>query len=309
MPSLALTALQTAYRDGSQQPAGVVNAIYDQLEQRAGDPTWITLVPRETSLTAATRIATDLPLGGVPFAIKDNIDLQGIPTTAACREFAYTPTVSAEVVRRLIDAGAIPIGKTNLDQFATGLVGVRSPYGIPQNPFNPDYIPGGSSSGSAVAVANGLCSFALGTDTAGSGRVPAAFNGLVGLKPTKGLISTRGVVPACRSLDCVSIFTHSCADAATVLAVAAGFDRHDPFSRTTPPPSGAAPWPPRIGVPRADQLEFFGDAESQERFASAVAAWKRLGATVTEIDFDPFRAAAQLLGDITHEHMQEFHRR
>ena len=170
-------------------------------------------------------------LGGVTFAIKDNIDLAGLPTTAACPEFAYTPAVSAPVVQRLIAAGAVPVGKTNLDQFATGLVGVRSPYGVPKNPFGAEYLPGGSSSGSAVAVAAGLCDFALGTDTAGSGRIPASFNNLIGLKPTKGLLSTGGVVPACRSLDCVSIFTRTVADAAEVLAVAAAFDPEDPFSR------------------------------------------------------------------------------
>lgn len=294
---LDIAALQTAYRDQSLLPASVLNEVYERIESRPGDPTWISLVSREQALASAAALSNgpSAPLCGVPFAIKDNIDLAGVPTTAACKEFAYIPTVSATVVQRLISAGAVPLGKTNLDQFATGLVGVRSPYGIPKNACNPDYIPGGSSSGSAVAVAERLCSFSLGTDTAGSGRIPAAFNGLIGLKPTKGLLSTRGVVPACRSLDCVSIFTRTCADAAAVLAVASGYDAEDPFSRPATPPAGAAAWPPRIGIPRADQLEFFGDGESAALFGEAVSAWQRLGAKIVEIDFDPFRQAARLL--------------
>lgn len=294
---LDIAALQAAYRENTLQPEQVLGAIYDRLETSNNDATWIHLVPREEALARlqSTAKTGDAPLRGIPFAIKDNIDLAGHPTTAACEEFAYTPRVSAFVVQKLLDSGAIPLGKTNLDQFATGLVGVRSPYGIPKNTLNPDYIPGGSSSGSAVAVAQGLCSFALGTDTAGSGRIPAALNGLVGLKPTKGLLSTRGVVPACRSLDCVSIFARTCSDAATVLAIAADYDSDDPFSRRALPPGGVAAWPPRIGVPRADQLEFFGDEESEALFAAAVATWQRLGATVVDIDFDPFRQAARLL--------------
>jgi allophanate hydrolase len=234
-------------------------------------------------------------LRGATFAIKDNIDLAGLPTTAACPAFEYTPAASAPVVQHLIDAGAIPLGKTNLDQFATGLVGVRSPYGVPVNPFGTAYIPGGSSSGSAVAVAAGLCDFALGTDTAGSGRVPAAFNNLIGLKPTRGLLSTRGVVPACRTLDCVSIFTRSIADAADVLAAAAAYDPQDPFSRHAEPPVIDETWPARIGVPRASRLEFFGNTDASNLFANAVARWKSLGAKIVEIDFAPFLETAQLL--------------
>jgi len=294
---LEIAALHTAYRDASLQPADVLNGIYDRIEATPDDAIWIDLVPRAEALAQlkSSESKSGAPLQGVPFAIKDNIDLAGVPTTAACKEFAYTPAVSAHVVQRLLSAGAIPVGKTNLDQFATGLVGVRSPYGIPKNAYNPDYVPGGSSSGSAVAVAQGLCSFSLGTDTAGSGRIPAAFNRLVGLKPTKGLLSTRGVVPACRSLDCVSIFARTCADAAAVLAIVAGYDAEDPFSRPATPPTGAAAWPPRIGIPRPEQLEFFGDTESAALFANAVSAWQRLGATLIEIDFDPFREAARLL--------------
>jgi allophanate hydrolase len=212
----------------------VLDAIYRRIAARGDDHVWISLIPRHEAMARATQLAARHtasevlpPLWGLPFAIKDNIDVAEVPTTAACPAYAYIPDDSATVVDRLIAAGAIPIGKTNLDQFATGLVGVRSPYGVPANPFHPAYIPGGSSSGSAVTVATGLVSFALGTDTAGSGRIPAAFCNVVGLKPTRGLIPTVGLVPACRSLDCVSIFALTVEDAATVLSVAAGSDPQD----------------------------------------------------------------------------------
>ena len=271
-----------------------INAIGDRLEERGPDPVWISRLPRAEVVRFA-REGKVGPLAGVPFAIKDNIDLAGLPTTAACPEFAYAPMASAPVVQRLVDAGAIPLGKTNLDQFATGLVGVRSPYGVPVNPFDAAYVPGGSSSGSAVAVAKGLCSFALGTDTAGSGRVPAAFNNLVGLKPTRGLLSTRGVVPACRSLDCVSILARTVADASEVFAVAVAYDPDDPFSRPAAPPACDGTWPPRIGVPRTDQLEFFGDSGAQRLFFRAIDRWRELGAPLVEIDMAPFMAAGRLL--------------
>ena len=269
-----------------------------RLDARGKDPVWISRLCREHVLALAdssARLSEPAPLRGLTFAIKDNIDLAGVPTTAACPDFEYTPTASAPVVQRLLDAGAIPLGKTNLDQFATGLVGVRSPYGVPVNPFGADYIPGGSSSGSAVAVASGLCNFALGTDTAGSGRVPAAFNNLVGLKPTRGLLSTRGVVPACRTLDCVSIFTGSIADSAKVLSIAAAYDPEDPYSRAAVPPVIDESWPPRIGVPRAEQLEFFGNTDAAKLFADSVARWQSLGAKIFEIDFSPFLEVARLL--------------
>lgn len=270
----------------------------DRIDARGKDSVWISRLCREHVLAlsdTATRQPEPASLRGLTFAIKDNIDLAGVPTTAACPDFEYTPSASASVVQRLLDAGAIPLGKTNLDQFATGLVGVRSPYGIPVNPYGPAYIPGGSSSGSAVAVATGLCDFALGTDTAGSGRVPAAFNNLVGLKPTRGLLSTRGVVPACRTLDCVSILTRNIADAAEVLSVAAAYDSEDPYSRPAAPPVIDESWPPRIGVPRADQLEFFGNKAAAELFATAISRWRTLGAKIVEVDFAPFLAAARLL--------------
>ena len=236
------------------------------------------------------------PLYGIPFAIKDNIDLAGHPTTAACPAYAYTPEKSATVVQRLIEAGAIPIGKTNLDQFATGLNGTRSPYGAPGSALNADFISGGSSSGSAVSVAAGLVSFALGTDTAGSGRVPAQFNNLVGMKPTRGLLSTSGVVPACRSLDCVSIFALCSDDARDVLAVAKGFDAADPFSREdSPAPLSSQVAGTRFGVPRREDLEFFGNHAGEKLFSSTLDRVAGLGGVVVEVDLRPFLETAQLL--------------
>jgi allophanate hydrolase len=240
-----------------------------------------------------------LPLYGLPFAVKDNIDVAGLPTTAACPEYAYTPERSAEVVRRLLAAGAVLIGKTNLDQFATGLVGVRSPYGIPENPFDPLIIPGGSSSGSAVAVATGLVSFALGTDTAGSGRIPAGFNNIVGVKPSRGLLSTAGVVPACRSLDCVSVFGLLVEDACAVVDVAKGYDPEDAFSRRDADTMNVAPHVLaggfRFGVPAGGDREFFQDEQARERFLAAIGEMLKLGGHCVEVHFRPFRDVARLL--------------
>ncbi len=232
-----------------------------------------------------------LPLAGVPFAVKDNIDVAGFETTAGCPAFAYTPEVSSAVARQLIGAGAICVGKTNLDQFATGLVGTRSPYGIPRNAYNRDYVSGGSSSGSAIAVAAGLIGFALGTDTAGSGRVPAAFNHLIGLKPTKGRWSTAGLVPACRSIDCITVFTRDVHGARLVDAVLAGFDAEDPWSREL---EDRPVTPHRIGVPRVDQRAWFGDSASEYLYDQAIA---RLGAAaqIVELDIEPLNEAASLL--------------
>ncbi|MDR2165669.1 MAG: allophanate hydrolase, partial [Zoogloeaceae bacterium] len=244
------------------------------------------------------RAPAGLPLYGVPFAIKDNIDLAGIPTTAACPAFARVPGKSATVVDRLIALGAVPVGKANLDQFATGLNGTRSPYGACRNSVHPDYPAGGSSSGSALAVALGLASFSLGTDTAGSGRVPAALNNLVGLKASRGLISTAGLVPACRSLDCVTFFTTSAAEASRLLALTACHDLADAYSRVNPGWNGedafGYPRPGfRFGVPRP--LEFKGSEESAVLFTKALASLEALGGEPVEIDFSPFLEAARLL--------------
>src|SRR5882724_2557763 len=253
--------LLSEYRAGRTSPVQVMERVLDNIERAPQRNAWVTLLPRKRVLAMAqalvSRSPQELPLHGIAFAIKDNIDLAGTPTTAGCPEYAYTPSESAFVVQKLIDAGAIPVGKTNLDQFATGLVGTRSPYGACHNSFDPAYISGGSSAGSAVTVATGLVSFALGTDTAGSGRVPAAFNNLIGLKPTLGTLSCRGVVPACRSLDSVSIFALTADDARRVYAAARGFDPVDAYSI----PAGQLPRAGkleleglRVGLPRPTQL-------------------------------------------------------
>ena len=288
LPDLGVHALRAAYRAGKRDVRQTIEEVLRRVEAAGDDKVWIArasdaeLRAQAAALDARRADLERLPLFGIPFAVKDNIDVAGLPTTAACPGFAYTPETSAEVVRRLVEAGAIAIGKTNLDQFATGLVGVRSPYGVPRNPFNAEYIPGGSSSGSAVAVSSGLASFSLGTDTAGSGRVPAGFNNIVGLKPTPGLFSNEGVVPACRSLDCVSVFALSCADADAVLQVAA-----------EPPVAPAVGKAFRFGVP--EPLEFFGDADYAALYAQAVEKLKELGGTPVAFDYAPFRDAAQLL--------------
>ncbi len=299
LDSLDLTRLRAAYLSGNVRPREVVAEVLGRIERRGDDKVWIDRVPRKELEARAAQLEAQapakLPLYGIPFAIKDNIDLAGRPTTAACPDFAYTPTTSAPVVQRLIDAGAIALGKTNLDQFATGLVGTRSPYGAPANAFDPRYVSGGSSSGSAVAVAAGLASFSLGTDTAGSGRVPAAFNNLVGLKPTLGLLSTRGVVPACRSLDCVSIFGLTVGDTQAVLEVAQGFDADDPYSRVAPGAARGFGARFRFGVPRKSELEFFGDREAEKLYAAALVKLEALGGERVELDFGPFFETARLL--------------
>ena len=293
--SLDIAALTAGYADGTFSVQDVITDVYDRIAAQGEKPVWISLRPREDALARA-QSAPKGPLYGIPFAVKDNIDVAGLPTTCACPEFAYTPCRSATVIERLEAAGAIAIGKTNLDQFATGLVGTRSPYGIPSSVFNKDYISGGSSSGSAVAVASGLVSFALGTDTAGSGRVPAAFNNIVGLKPTKGLISARGVVPACRTQDAVSIFALTAADAARAFSIASNFDPEDSFARSPALRCSrlASPAHVRLGVPSAG-LEFFGDVAAAELYAAAVERARGLGAEIAEIDFTPFQQTAALL--------------
>jgi allophanate hydrolase len=296
--NLDIEFLRQRYRSGALTPAALVA----ELNARIGEDehhVWIRRLTRQEMLAYAKKLERCdpalLPLYGIPFAIKDNIDLAGIPTTAGCPDYAYTPERSATVVQRLIDAGAIPVGKTNLDQFATGLVGTRSPYGACRNSINPEYISGGSSAGSAVSVALGMASFSLGTDTAGSGRVPAAFNNLIGHKPTCGLVSTSGVVPACRTLDCVSIFAGNAGDAATVLEVAQGFDAGDPYSRRPVNAGKTLGSSFRFGVPREDQLEFFGNPVTPQLFRDAINRLQSLGGQPVVIDFAPFLETARLL--------------
>lgn len=299
--SLDIATLRRLYRSGALTPLTLVEGLLARMHGEDSHRVWISRLDVDTLRDYARKLEgrgiDSLPLYGIPFVIKDNINLAGLPTTAGCPEFAYTPSRSATIVQRLIDAGAIPLGKTNLDQFATGLNGTRSPYGACRNAFDPDYISGGSSSGSAVAVALGLASFALGTDTAGSGRVPAAFNNLVGHKPSCGVLSTRGVVPACRSLDCVSIFALTAEDAERVLAVAAGFDAEDEYSRPLEPHGfdfgRAANF--RFGVPMEKDLEFFGNAEAARLFVGAVERMQSLGGTPVETDLAPFLETARLL--------------
>jgi allophanate hydrolase len=301
--SLTIPALRDQYLSGKLTPENVIESIYERIAADAAPGVFIELAPRALVLSAARRLGTvtpdKSPLWGIPFVVKDNIDVLGFNTTAACPMFAYTPTKNATVVQKLLAAGALVLGKTNLDQFATGLVGTRSPYGTPANVFNDQYISGGSSSGSAVAVTRGYCSFALGTDTAGSGRVPAGFGNIVGLKPTKGMLSTKGVVPACASLDCVSIFALTVSDAAMVADVAKGFDPHCPESlRAADTWQASAAFTPstlRIGVPIAAQRSFCGDRQASQNFDDALALATTLGAQIVEVDFTAFFKTAELL--------------
>jgi allophanate hydrolase len=298
-PSFDIAALHAAYA-GGLSPATVAREIHARIEA-AGDPgIFIALrgLP-ELMADAAALPPFDpkvFPLWGIPFAVKDNIDVAGLPTTAACPAFAYTPEQTASAVQRLLAAGALLVGKTNLDQFATGLVGVRSPYPVPRNTFDPGIVPGGSSSGSAVAVARGIVSFALGTDTAGSGRVPAALNNLVGLKPSVGAVPTLGVVPACRTLDVVSVFALTVDDAWAAFSVMAGPEAADPFSRPIAMARpGPAPKSPVLGIPSRDQLVFGGDPQSEKAWDAALALYTVLGARLVEIDMQPFFEAARIL--------------
>ncbi len=301
--NLEISHLKKQYQSGALTPTQLVNNLHKAIEQEATQAEhhniWITRLSLAQMLVFAKILEKkgdkNLPLYGIPFAIKDNIDLAGTPTTAGCAEYARTPKISAHVVQKLISAGAIPIGKTNLDQFATGLVGARSPYGAGKNSINPAYISGGSSAGSAVAVALALASFSLGTDTAGSGRVPAAFNNLVGVKPSLGLLSTTGVVPACRTLDCVSIFANNVQDAEAVLAAAQGFDASDAYSRECAQTAPLFKASFIFGVPQADQLEFFANAETPQLFKKAIAKLESIGGKAVEIDFAPFLQTARLL--------------
>ncbi|NGY05845.1 allophanate hydrolase [Solimonas terrae] len=297
---LTIDELQARYRDGSLTPLQLVDEILRRITAGTDPAVWISRVPDAALRDAAQDLmrgaapGADQPLWGIPFAVKDNIDCAGLDTTAACPAFAYRPPDDAAVVARLRAAGALLIGKTNLDQFATGLNGTRSPYGAPRSVFDARYISGGSSSGSAVAVASGQVCFSLGTDTAGSGRVPAAFNNLIGIKPTRGLLPTHGVVPACRSLDCVTVFAACTADADRVRRIAQGDDARDPYARTAPqqrlPTSGF-----RFAILKPSEREFFADAQSAQRYADAIARLTALGGMAVEFDYRPFRDAAALL--------------
>jgi allophanate hydrolase len=301
--SLDFASLRRAYRERKASPVTIADEVLARITAAGNDGVWISRVPQDVLRAEAKALearadAAALPLYGLPFAVKDNIDVKGLPTTCACPDFAYRPAHSAPVVECLRRAGALLVGKTNLDQFATGLVGTRSPYGVPRNPFDPAYIPGGSSSGSAVAVATGLVAFALGTDTAGSGRVPAAFGNVVGMKPTRGLLSASGVVPACRSLDCVSVFALTAEDAAAVVEVANGFDPTDGYSRPAPPGFAALGRVPErfaFGVLAEREREFFGNADGPALYAAAIARLQTLGGEPVEIDYAPFLKTNQLL--------------
>lgn len=295
---LTLSSLNAAYAGGAS-PLDVIEEIIARRTALADRAVFISITSDADLRTQArelmARAAERLPLFGVPFAVKDNIDVAGLSTTAACPAFAYAPNLDAVAVARLRAAGAIVIGKTNLDQFATGLNGTRSPYGAPRSVFDSDYVSGGSSSGSAVAVASGLAVFSLGTDTAGSGRVPAMFNNLVGIKPTPGLVPNTGVVPACRSLDVVTVFAGSVADGVAVRRIMDGVDGGDPFSRVALPVG--LPSRPRIGVLVGAEREFFGNAEVAALYDAAIARAEDLGATILPFDYAPFREVAALLYD------------
>jgi allophanate hydrolase len=295
-----VAAILAAHRAGTMSPVQTVARSFARIREYDDPAVFISLRDEKQALAEAEALAAkdaaQLPLYGIPVAVKDNIDVAGLPTTAACPAFSYMPAYDATSVARLRAAGAIMIGKTNLDQFATGLVGVRTPYGIPKNPMRGDLVPGGSSSGSGVAVSAGLVPLALGTDTAGSGRVPAMLNNIVGLKPSLGLVSTAGLVPACRTLDCVSVFALTVDDAMTALRTMAGPDGADPYSLNRPlAQMSAFPQHLRLGVPRAGQLIFFGDKASEAAFSEAVKRWTALGATLVEFDLEPFYETARLL--------------
>ena len=300
--SLDLGALRTAYDRGTLTPTTVVDVVLRRIAAQGDDGVWISRVPDEQAMERAGELESldeearrRSTLYGIPFAVKDCIDVATMQTTAACPAFAYTAERSATVVERLLAAGAILIGKTNLDQFQSGLVGTRTPYGIARNPFNSRYIPGGSSSGSAVSVSTGLVSFALGTDVAGSGRVPAAFNNVIGLKPSRGLISATRCVPAARSLDCISIFSLTAEDASAVLRVAAAPDPLYPFSRAAQLGEPKVRDQFRFAVPGSGDLEFFGNAEWQAIYEEGVERLRAMGGEAVEIEFAPFRSVSELL--------------
>lgn len=296
-----IEALHAAFRAGVK-PSEVVNECFRRIRAPDDPGIFIHLIDEAEAQVAASRLGpfdpVAKPLWGIPFAVKDNIDVAGVPTTAGCPDYAYDAEADAFVVERLKAAGAICVGKTNLDQFATGLVGVRTPFPVPRNSLDPEIVPGGSSSGSAVAVALGAVSFALGTDTAGSGRVPAALNNIVGLKPSLGSLSATGLVPACRTLDTISVFALTVPDAYRAFAAAAAYDPADPYSRDRRIGGlGALPPAVRVGVPTAESRRFLGDSAQAACFDRAVARVEALGATTVEVDLAPFYQVAEMLYD------------
>ena len=300
--SFDFAALRLAYRERTASPVSIAREVLARIAAAGDDSVWISRAADDVLMAEAraleARGAEGLPLYGLPCAVKDNIDVTGLKTSCACPDFAFMPERSASVVERLRAAGALIVGKTNLDQFATGLVGTRSPYGVARNPFDAAYIPGGSSSGSAVAVAAGLVSFALGTDTAGSGRVPASFGNIIGLKPTRGLLSATGVYPACQSLDCVSVFALTTEDAAEVVEIARGFDPGDGYSRPAPPGFATmGQMPPRFtfGVLPEAEREFFGNVDGPMLYEAAIERLKGFGGEAVEIDYAPFLEVNKLL--------------
>ncbi|MFC0241754.1 allophanate hydrolase [Rhodopseudomonas telluris] len=294
-----IAEILAAHRAGTTTPAQTIARCYQRIRAHGDPAIFITLRDEADAVAEAVALAAkdpSLPLYGVPVAVKDNIDVAGLPTTAACPAFAYQPTEDSTAVARLRAAGAIVVGKTNLDQFATGLVGVRSPYGIPRNAMRADLVPGGSSSGSAVAVGAGLVPLSLGTDTAGSGRVPAMLNNIIGLKPSLGLISSTGLVPACRTLDCISVFALTVDDAVTALRVLGHPDASDAYSRERPVGAlTAMPDGLKLGVPRQSQLQFFGDKQAEQAFDDALKRCGKLGAALIEVDIEPLYETARLL--------------
>jgi allophanate hydrolase len=303
--SLDFTSLRSSYASGAIRPEDVIHAVYRRIAARGDDHVWIHLVPEEEALAAARRVASTMPpsapLFGLPCAIKDNIDVPGLPSTSAFPPSRRIATNTGPAVRRLLDAGAIVIGKTNMDQLAIGLVGVRSPYGAARNAFNRAFIPGGSSAGSGVAVGAGLVSFALGNDAAGSGRVPAAFNNVVGVKPTPGLVSNTAVVGGgtAKSLETISVFALTVDDGMAVLRLIAGYDPDDLFSKTEARYCDLSPQslPQRVrfAVPRARDFVFFGDSDAELLFEAAIARLEKLGGVAVEIDYEVFMEAQRLL--------------
>lgn len=313
---LPIAQLQQGYKNGLEDPIRVISSVFERIDkyEKVDPAVWISKRSREDAVAAAQVVVTKYaskpkpPLYGIPFALKDNIDVEGIITTATCESFAHTAKSTAFAVQLLLEAGAIYIGKLNMDQLATGLSGCRSPYGTPHSVYSNDHISGGSSSGSAVAVAAGLISFTLGTDTAGSGRVPAAFNGIVGFKPTKGTISARGMVPACKSLDTLSIMAPNLTDARKVWYIIDQHDSLDPYAKS---PLSLSLWKQDFRGPKAGGFTFgvpppsiLGacSKEYQDIFENATQTLRSCGGRLVEIDYAPFQKAGDLLYGATLVH-------